>query len=109
MSGRQITPRLAIAINRISVERFGGIAGVRDMGLLESALRQPYQSFGGADLYPGPICKACRLAFGIIKNHPFVDGNKRTGIALLKVALFDCGIGFEPAHAALLSIITGVA
>ena len=60
--------------------------GIRDMGLLESAIYSPFQTFGGKEIYPNPIEKAALLAFKIIKNHPFVDGNKRTGI----VAMFLC-------------------
>jgi death-on-curing protein len=57
-------------------EAFGGVAGVRDRGLLESALSQPAQTFDGTDLYPTVVDKAARLAFGIVRNHPFVDGNQ---------------------------------
>ena len=55
---------------------------MRDEGLLDSVLAQPFQTFDGADLYPSAIEKACRYAFGIISDHPFLDGNKRTGDAL---------------------------
>lgn len=57
----------------------GGAQGIRDECLLESAINTPLQSFEGEDLYPSLIDKACRLAFGLIKNHPFIDGNKRIG------------------------------
>lgn len=58
--------------------------GLRDRGLLESAVGQPQAGFGGHELYPTLADKAAVLAFGIIKNHPFVDANKRTGyLALL--------------------------
>ena len=60
-----------------SIQRFGGLPGVRDEGLLESALAQPSQSFGGTELYPTLEEKAARLAFGLAKNHAFLDGNKR--------------------------------
>ena len=53
----------------------GGGVGVRDLGLLESAIAQPRQSFGGADLHPSIIDKAAALGFSLISNHPFVDGN----------------------------------
>jgi len=65
----------------------GGSDGLRDLGLLESALGQPRQTFGGDDLYPGLAAKATALGFSLIKNHPFVDGNKRVGHAALEAML----------------------
>ncbi|MBY0401376.1 type II toxin-antitoxin system death-on-curing family toxin [Myxococcota bacterium] len=65
----------------------GGGVGVRDLGLLESAIAQPRQSFDGADLHPSIIDKAAALGFSLISNHPFVDGNKRVGHAALEVFL----------------------
>jgi death-on-curing protein len=59
---------------------------VRDRGLLEAAINQPRQTFGGADLYPGIFDKAAVLARGIICSHVFIDSNKRTG--LLAAAVF---------------------
>lgn len=63
------------------VKRFGGSLGVRDLGLLESALARPQASFGGEDLYPGIFEKAAALMHSLLKNHAFVDGNKRTALA----------------------------
>ena len=83
MSFRPITKEEALAIHSAVVARFGGIDGVRDEGLLESALAQPFQSFAGIELYPTDEAKACRYAYGIIKDHPFADGNKRTATALM--------------------------
>ena len=71
---------------RIAAQSGGGI-GLRDLGLLESALAQPRQSFGGADLYPSLIEKAVALGFSLIANHPFVDGNKRVGHAAMEIFL----------------------
>lgn len=68
-----------IAIHDVAIARFGGLPGVRDEGLLDSALAQPWQTFGGRDLYEGDVAKACRLCYGVIRDHPFTDGNKRTG------------------------------
>lgn len=65
----------------------GGGVGVRDLGLLESAIAQPRQSFDGKDLYPSIVEKAVALGFSLISNHPFVDGNKRVGHAALEVFL----------------------
>jgi death-on-curing protein len=58
-------------------------AVLRDLGALESAIAQPRQTFSGTDLYPGVAAKAAALAFSLIQNHPFVDGNKRVGHAAM--------------------------
>jgi len=79
---------------RIAAGSGGGI-GVRDLGLLESAIAQPRQSFDGQDLYPSIIDKAVALGFSLISNHPFVDGNKRVGHAALEVFLVLNGYELE--------------
>lgn len=61
------------------IELFGGSAGLRDRGLLESAIAQPGQTFGGAHLHEDIAAMAAAYLFHIVSNHPFVDGNKRTG------------------------------
>ena len=87
-----------IAIHDVAIARFGGLPGVRDEGLLDSALAQPWQTFGGRDLYEGDVAKACRLRYDVIRDHPFTDGNKRTGAALLGASLRLCGHHFKPRH-----------
>ena len=68
-----------VALHGKAIEMHGGVLGIRDMGLLESAVLQPQMTFDGQELYPKLVEKAAVLAFSIVKNHPFVDGNKRTG------------------------------
>lgn len=63
------------------VRAFGGAAAVRDRSGLESAVARPASTFGGEDLYPDLASKAAALMHSIVLNHPFVDGNKRTGVA----------------------------
>lgn len=110
MSGAyRFTKREAVAIHDASIARFGGLAGVRDEGLLESALAQPWQTFGGRDLYPSDVEKVCRLAFGVICDHPFVDGNKRAGTAPLGAGLRMAGFDFEPRHDELLQTMLSIA
>jgi death on curing protein len=65
----------------------GGSSGVRDSAALESAIYHAYASFEGRDLYATIEEKAARQAYGIIRNHPFIDGNKRTGLFLMLVFL----------------------
>ncbi len=61
------------------IERYGGIHGLRDEGLLDSAISAPFQSFDNLEFYPTIVEKAVRLGFGLVRNHPFHDGNKRIG------------------------------
>ena len=65
----------------------GGIVGIRDLGALESAVAQPRMTFGDNDLYPSLVEKAAALGYSLIMNHPFFDGNKRTGHATIEVFL----------------------
>jgi death-on-curing protein len=69
------------------LEATGGAAGVRDQGLLDSAVEAPYSGFGETEFYPTVEAKAARLAFGLVSDHPFIDGNKRTGILAMLVLL----------------------
>lgn len=73
----------------------GGGTGVRDEGILQSALEQPQATFGGVELYPTIIAKAAALGFSLIGNHPFVDGNKRIGHAAMEVFLLLNGYEIE--------------
>ena len=66
--------------------------GIRDLGALESAIAQPRMTFAGEDLYPTIVDKASVLGFSIVMNHPFVDGNKRTGHAAMETFLILNGL-----------------
>lgn len=65
----------------------GGIDGIRDDGLLDSALHAPFQAFDGLDIFPSIQQKAARLGYGLVKNHAFIDGNKRIGAHAMLVFL----------------------
>lgn len=67
------------------IEATGGSAGIRDEGMLDSALSNPFQSFGGEELYPSIQAKAAQLCFGLVKNHSMVDGNKISVTALRRM------------------------
>ena len=69
-----------IEMHEMLIREIGGKEGVRDYGLLDSALKTPFQTFGGQELYPTIEQKAARLCLGLINNHAFYDGNKRIGI-----------------------------
>jgi death-on-curing protein len=76
-----------LELHRQIIEQSGGARGLLDLRALESALAQPRMTFDGAELYPSIVEKASALGFSVIKNHPFVDGNKRTGHAAMETFL----------------------
>jgi len=84
-----------LLIHTYLIEVSGGAEGLRDKAALESALSTPFQTFGGEDLYPGKVRKAAALCFGLIQNHPFIDGNKRIGVHLCDVFLELNGIRLD--------------
>ena len=77
------------------METSGGAVGVRDLGALESAVAQPRMTFGEYDLYPSLVEKAAALGYSLIMNHPFLDGNKRTGHAAMEVFLVLNGVAIR--------------
>jgi death-on-curing protein len=84
---RYLTLREVMEIYRRVITQSGGMFGIRNLHALESAIAQPKMTFGGAELYPTVIEKAATLGFSIIKSHPFIDGNKRTGHAAMEIFL----------------------
>ena len=73
----------------------GGAAGIRDLGALESAVCQPHVTFGQQDLYADLVSKAATICFSLVMNHPFVDGNKRVGHAVMETFLILNGAEFD--------------
>lgn len=100
----RLTTKQVISLHSSLIEATGGTDGVRDMGLLESALEAPFQTFGGKDLYPALIQKASRLGHSLISNHPFVDGNKRIGIHTMLVFLAANGVEIECTQKELIGV-----
>lgn len=84
---RYLTLSEALELHERIIAQTGRSSGLREVGGLESALAQPRMTFGGAELYPTIAEKAAALGFSIIQNHPFVDGNKRTGHAAMEIFL----------------------
>ena len=68
-----------LELHKQSIKLYGGSMSIRDEGLLQSAIQRPFQTFGGKYLYATVYEKAAALGESLIENHPFVDGNKRTG------------------------------
>jgi len=84
---RSITIAEVLETYQRIMQQSGGLIGILDFGALESALAQPYMTFGGNELYPSLAEKAAALGFSLIQNHPFADGNKRTGHAAMAMFL----------------------
>ena len=78
---RYLTIAEVLTLHRMVIFRSGGSTGIRDMPGLESAIAQPQGAFQGSEHYPSVAGKATALCFSLIRNHPFVDGNKRVGHA----------------------------
>lgn len=81
-------------IHSILIERHGGSAGIRDKALLESAINRPYATFDTVELYETPLSKAAAILESILINHPFIDGNKRTGYVLARLILLENDLDF---------------
>lgn len=92
-----------------SIDRYGGTYEIRDVGLLQSALAMPSASFAGEYLHPDLATMAGALFFHLIQNHPFVDGNKRTGTLAARVFLLMNDANFDPPGPELERMAIGVA
>ena len=76
-----------IAIHSRVIEKSGGLDGLRDRSILESAVSAPLQSFGGKELFPTDLEKIARIGFGLAANHAFLDGKKRIGAMVVQILL----------------------
>mgnify|MGYP000642850689 FL=1 len=106
---KTLSKRQILMLHQQLVEQTGGSDGIRDDGLLDSALSAPFQSFDNTDVYPSLQQKAARLCFGLVKNHPFVDGNKRIGAHAMLVFLAVNGVELTYTQTELSDIILQVA
>lgn len=97
-----ITIQEVLYLHEQSIKDFGGSNGVREQGMLESAIERPNATFAGEELYPTIFLKAAAILESIVKNHPFVDGNKRTGwlacIAIMRSAKYKFVLGENEAY-----------
>ncbi len=106
---RFLNIKRVLQIHESQIELFGGISGIRDAGLLESALAMPQASFGGIFLHDDMYAKAAAYLFHIVSNHPFLDGNKRTGTATALFFLRLNGIVLNASDAELEAMVLAVA
>ena len=108
-SFRFLTVEDVLTLHAIAIEDQGGDATIRDRGLLESAVATPAQSVGGELLHEDVPAIAAAYAFHICSNHPFVDGNKRTGLASALIFLSLNGIELEVRTKSLVEMVESVA
>lgn len=100
----KLTKEQVVSIHSSLIKASGGTDGVRDEGLLESALESPFQTFNGHDIYPSIIQKAARIGYSLVSNHSFIDGNKRIGIHIMLVFLAINGIDISCTQEDLIKI-----
>lgn len=104
-----LTVEVVLALHQRQLERYGGAPGLRDRGLLESAVAQPQSSFGGVYAHEGLFAMAAAYLFHIVSNHPFVDGNKRAGLLAAQVFLYLNGVVLLRESEAFYKLTMGVA
>lgn len=108
---RYLTIGEVLEIYQLVMAQSGGAMGIRDINALESALAQPRVTYDSKDLYPTLIEKAAILCYLLVKNHPFVDGNKRIGHAAMEVFLllngFEVDATFDEQEQVILAIAAG--
>jgi len=100
---------MVLRTHRSLIERYGGSDGLRDAGLLHSAIAMPQASFGGEPLHKDLFEMAAAYLYHIVQNHPFIDGNKRTGAAAAIIFLDLNGIEIEPDEDGLVNLTLRVA
>ncbi len=109
---RYLTLNEVLELYRQVMEQSGGAVGIHNVGALESALAQPRMTFGEDELYPTIVEKASALGFSLVMNHPFVDGNKRTGHAAMETFLvlngFELRASVDEQEQIILQLAAGV-
>ncbi len=106
---KALTPHQVLFLHADLIRKTGGEPGLRDLGLLLSALARPQATFEGRDLYPDVFDKAAALMHSLIQNHAFVDGNKRVGIAVAGIFLGNNGYDLKVNKSVMVSFVVSVA
>lgn len=106
---KRLSKEQILTLHSQLIDEFGGSDGIRDYNLLDSALENPFQSFGGEELYPTIYAKAARLGYGLIKNHCMLDGNKRIGVHAMLVFLAINGIEIDYTQKELYETVLAIA
>ncbi len=98
-----------IAIHNSLINDFGGSYGIRDEDSLDSALHRPFHTFDKVDLYPNPQDKAAAIIESILINHPFIDGNKRTGYFLMRGLLLSNSLDIKASEEEKFQFVINIA
>lgn len=106
---KTLDKELIISIHSQLISTFGGSDGIKDENMLESAINAPFQTFSGEDLFPTIYQKAARLGFGLVSNHPFIDGNKRIAAHAMLIFLDLNGIEMQYTNDELSEIFLAIA
>ena len=106
---RYLSVKEVLRIHYLIIAQFGGVHGVRDLGLLESAVARPQAGFGDFESYPELWDKAAVLLHSLAKNHAFLDGNKRTALLVIRLFLKRNGYLLQPDHDTAASFVADVA
>jgi death-on-curing protein len=110
---RSAEPKLTLEelvwLHAVAVEEFGGSSGIRDRGVLESAIGRPLATFGGKDLYETPFKRAAAVAESVVLNHGFVDGNKRTAMYAMAAWLEREGYAIDAKRGELRDLAVSIA
>lgn len=105
----EIKADLVVQFHTRLIDRFGGTHGLRDRNALDSTLASPFQTFDGIDLYPNTVLKIIRLSFLLVKNHCFLDGNKRIASLILLYLFHQENIHFLMSHNNMVDLYQKVA
>ncbi len=106
---KRLSKEQVIKIHNMLISQTGGSDGIRDEGLLESALNAPFQTFDGDYIYRTIKAKAAKLGYFLVKNHPFIDGNKRIGILVMITFLEINGVEVTCTDEELITLGLGLA
>lgn len=106
---KRLSKEQVIKIHNMLISQTGGSDGIRDEGLLESALNAPFQTFDGEYIYRTIKAKAAKLGYFLVKNHPFIDGNKRIGILVMITFLEINGVEVTCTDEELITLGLGLA
>jgi len=106
---KRLTMEQIIMLHESLIADTGGLNGIRDTQLLDSAINTPFQSFDGVYIYPTIEAKAARLGYGLVMNHAFLDGNKRVGLLSMLVFLEINGIELSYSDEELIDLGLGLA
>lgn len=88
-------PEAVLRLHQKMIDSSGGSHGIRDMGLIESAVARASAAFGDTEAYPGVVAKAAAMGCGLAQNHGFIDGNKRIGMAVMLLILRRNGVALH--------------